>query len=56
MISARTGFDFPFDLGAVELRWWTIGREKAAVFPVPVWAQPKRSFPSKTIGIDRSFE
>ena len=29
-----------------------MGMAKAAVFPVPVWAQPIRSVPRKIIGID----
>ena len=29
-----------------------MGSKKAAVLPVPVWAQPNMSFPSKSIGID----
>ena len=31
-----------------------IGRANAAVFPVPVWAVPMRSFPERTIGKARS--
>ena len=29
-----------------------MGRVKAAVLPVPVWAQPNKSFPCKTMGMD----
>jgi hypothetical protein len=36
--------------GGVARRWST-GRAKAAVFPVPVWAQPSTSLPSITCGI-----
>lgn len=28
-----------------------MGRENAAVLPVPVWAQPSKSFPSSATGI-----
>lgn len=29
-----------------------VGIEKAAVFPVPVWAQPNISLPAKMAGMD----
>ena len=32
-----------------------IGSEKAAVFPVPVWALPRTSLPSKRAGIDAAW-
>jgi hypothetical protein len=43
----------PFGAGCFELcRRSSIGREKAAVFPVPVWAQPTISRPERMMGID----
>ena len=32
-------------------RWWIIGSTKAAVLPVPVWAMPSTSRPSRALGI-----
>ena len=32
-------------------RCWRIGRAKAAVLPVPVWAEPMISFPERATGM-----
>ena len=47
--SARMG-RLPSPSGWAQSRC-SIGRAKAAVFPVPVWAQPTRSRPASTGGI-----
>ena len=49
--SARIGFERPCVFEGREARVCTIGREKAAVLPVPVWALPRISLPSNTCGI-----
>ena len=46
-ISART----PLWLGWLAASRCKMGRAKAAVLPVPVWAQPSRSRPSSTGGM-----
>jgi hypothetical protein len=37
--------------GAGPASRWRIGRAKAPVFPVPVWAQPRTSFPASATGM-----
>ena len=50
-MSARIGFERPSVFDGREARMCTIGSENAAVLPVPVWALPRISLPSKTCGI-----
>lgn len=52
-MSARVFRRFSFTW--VLARSCKIGNENAAVFPVPVWAHPRRSTPFKIIGIDSAW-
>jgi hypothetical protein len=55
-MSARTGCRAGEKLAfAVGARSSRIGRTKAAVLPVPVWAAARRSRPERTIGIACSW-
>lgn len=55
MASSRVGVRMRAVLVRLLMRWLISGRPKAAVFPVPVWAEPRMSWPWRARGMDCSW-